>query len=153
MNPPITHRCHRRRGAAEVKSPLRIGFTTNFGANASAGGIDEVTIVADCARLDLNGAESMAARQLHFLWDYDIDAECFVEILEGKRTVGRLDRDWAALRLLEYGSYRDIVELLGFAALLKGWPRWRERVRSEQLRRGLDFLAAWLPEHRPDLCG
>ncbi len=94
----------------------------------------------------------MAAQRLHFLWDYDIDRDQYAEILAGKTTVGRLDRDWAAVRLLEYGSYREIIELLGFRELLAGWPRWRERVRSEQRRRGLDFLAHWLPEHRPDLC-
>lgn len=53
--------------------------------------------------------------------------------------------------MLEYAPYREIVRLLGFRELVKGWPEWRARVRSEGRRRGLDFLVAWLPEHRPHL--
>ena len=107
----------------------------------------------NCASISLDlGVTAMAGERFSFLWDYDIDADQFREILAGRASAGRLDRDWAALRLIEYGSYRDIVDLLGFRNLLKGWPRWRDRVRSEQRRRGLDFVASWLPEHRPDLC-
>ena len=55
------------------------------------------------------------------------------------------------MRLIEYGAYRDIVRLLGFRELVKGWPEWREHVRAENRRRGLDFLVSWLPEHHPEL--
>ncbi|NOX61794.1 MAG: hypothetical protein GXP42_07595 [Chloroflexi bacterium] len=84
-------------------------------------------------------------------WDYDIDEATFLDILRGRRTLGRLDRDWAAVRLIEYGTYSDIVRLLGYDALIEGWPRWRSRIRSESTRRGLDFLVQWLPEHHPEL--
>jgi hypothetical protein len=40
-----------------------------------------------------------------YLWDYDIDEAQFQELLDGKKTIGRLDADWAALRLLEYAPY------------------------------------------------
>ena len=87
-----------------------------------------------------------------WLWDYDISEQDFIEILAGKRVIGRLNQDWAALRLLEYAPYSEIVRLLGFASLVQNWPRWRQRIRSKSRRRGFDFLAAWLPEKHPELC-
>ena len=85
-----------------------------------------------------------------FLWDYDLDETQFRAVLEGKRTLGRLNADWAAIRLLEYGSYPDIVRLLGFKRLLEGWPKWRRHIRSTSRKRGFDFLATWLPAHRSE---
>jgi hypothetical protein len=55
------------------------------------------------------------------------------------------------VRLIEYAPYREIVRLLGFRELVKGWPEWRRHVRSDGRRRGLDFLCAWLPQHHPEL--
>src|SRR4051794_4111530 len=90
--------------------------------------------------------------RLAYLWDYDLDEADFQALLDGgQRTLGRLDRDWAAVRLLEYAPYSEIVRRLGFAAIVEGWPRWRPRLRSEGRRRGFDFLVHWLPEHRPEL--
>jgi hypothetical protein len=86
-----------------------------------------------------------------YLWDYDIDDAQFQELLDGKKNIGRLDADWAALRLLEYAPYPEIVRLLGFRRLIANWPGWREHIRSNSRRRGLDFLAAWLPVHYPEL--
>lgn len=86
-----------------------------------------------------------------YLWDYDLDEEDFLALLRGQRRFGRLDRDWAAVRLLEYAPYAEIVRLLGFAAIVEGWPRWRRRLRSEGRLRGFDFLVRWLPEHHPEL--
>ena len=47
----------------------------------------------------------MSARRLPWVWDYDLDAEVFDDLLTGRTTIGRLDRDWAAVRLLEYAPY------------------------------------------------
>jgi len=90
-------------------------------------------------------------KRLSYVWDYDIDEETFAQILAGTRTLGRLDRDWAALRLLEYAPYPEIVAMLGFRNLVTDWSRWRDRIRSPRRRRGFDFLVAWLPEHHPEL--
>ena len=86
-----------------------------------------------------------------YLWDYDLDETDFQALLRGQKTMGRLDRDWAAVRLLKYAPYREIVRLLGFPAIVEGWPRWRDRLRWESRRRGFDFLVQWLPEHHPEL--
>jgi hypothetical protein len=94
----------------------------------------------------------MSARRLPFVWDYDLDEAQFRRLLSGELTLGRLDRTWAAVRLIEYAPYREIVRLLGFRELVKGWPEWRAHIRSESRKRGLDFLVAWLPEHHPSSC-
>ncbi len=89
---------------------------------------------------------------LAYVWDYDIDAEQFREILDGKLTLGRLDQDWAARRLLEYASYAEIIDLIGFCRLIENWPRWRPKIRSQSRKRGFDFLVYWLPKNHPELC-
>jgi hypothetical protein len=86
-----------------------------------------------------------------YVWDYDIDESTFREILAGRTKIGRLDRDWAATRLLEHAPYKEIVRLLGFPALIEGWPAWRPRIRSASRRRGFDFLAEWIPRRHPEL--
>jgi hypothetical protein len=91
-------------------------------------------------------------QRLPYVWDYDIDEEQFLEILNGQRTIGRLDRDWAAQRLLEYAPYEEIVRLIGFPTLIENWPRWKSRIRSKSRQRGFDFLVDYLPKKHPDLC-
>lgn len=86
-----------------------------------------------------------------YLWDYDLDERRFRAILEGRDAIGRLDRDWAAVRLLDYAPYREIRRLMPFRALVLGWPTWRERVRSVSRRRAFDFLVDWLPRQHPEL--
>lgn len=88
--------------------------------------------------------------RLPWVWDYDIDEEQFLRMLRGQLTLGRLDRDWAAVRLIEYAPYEEIVRILGYRDLLRGWPTWRAQVRSVGRKRGFDFLAEWMPRHRPD---
>ncbi len=89
--------------------------------------------------------------RLPFVWDYDMNEAQFQAILRGEMQRGRLDRDWAAVRLLEYAPYQEIIQFLGYRELIEGWSRWRTRIRSVSRKRGLDFLAAWLPEHHPEL--
>ena len=92
-----------------------------------------------------------ASTRLPFVWDYELDEAQFRRLLSGDLTLGPLDRRWAAIRLLEYAPYRDIVRLMGFRDLVQGWPEWRQNIRSESRKRGFDFLVAWLPEHHPQL--
>ena len=89
---------------------------------------------------------------LPYVWDYDLTEAQFGALLKGEQTLGRLDQDWATLRLLEYASYEEIIRRLGFRRLVQGWPRWRKRLRSESRRRGFDFLVAWLPVKHPEFC-
>lgn len=91
------------------------------------------------------------AERLPFIWDYDLTTDQFVNLLCDGQSLGRLDQAWAAVRLLEYGSYADIRRLMGFRMLVQKWPEWREAVRSQQRRDAFDFLVDWLPQHHPDL--
>lgn len=88
---------------------------------------------------------------LPYVWDYDIDEAQFRALLDGKQSIGRLDSDWAAIRLLDYASYPEIVRLIGFRRIVEGWPRWRSHVRSQNRRRSFDFLVPWLSENYPNL--
>ncbi len=72
-------------------------------------------------------------------------------MLAGELTIGRLGQDWAIVRLLEYATYSEIINTLGYHQLIEGWPRWRKSIRSESRKRGFDFLAKWVPEHHPAL--
>jgi len=89
-------------------------------------------------------------QRLPYVWDYDLDATQFKEILEG-RALGRLDSDWAARRLIEYASYEEMITLIGYKRLVENWRRWRGKIRSKSRVRGLDFLVKWLPEKHAEL--
>jgi hypothetical protein len=93
----------------------------------------------------------MATGRLSFVGDYDLSEAEFHSLLAAGPPVGRLDRDWAAARLIEYAPYDQIGTFLGFGELVRGWPAWRSRVRSATRRRGLDFLVRWVTTERPDL--
>lgn len=89
--------------------------------------------------------------QSPFVWEFDLDESQFDAILDGKLEYPGIDKDWAIVRLLDYGSYSEIVSRLGFKQLLEGWPRWRPGIKNQNRIRGLDFLAEWLPKHFPDV--
>jgi hypothetical protein len=89
--------------------------------------------------------------RLPYVWDYEISEQEFQAMLAGKLKKGRLGQDWAAVRLLEYAPYEEIVQRLGFVGLVQGWPRWRDKIRADNRRRGFDFLVEWLPQHHPEL--
>ncbi len=86
-----------------------------------------------------------------YVWDYDLDEPQFLALLEGRQTIGRLDSNWAAIRLLEYAPYPEIVRLIGYRRLIEGWPAWRGHIRSVSRRRGFDFFVGWLPANYPEL--
>lgn len=86
-----------------------------------------------------------------YVWDYDLSEQEFDSLLAGKAVVGRLDRAWAAARLIDSAPYEEVVRRIGFGELVRHWPEWRPRVRSLSARRGLDFLVGWLPRHHPEL--
>ena len=80
-------------------------------------------------------------QKAQYVWDYDITQEQFDALLDGNLTIGHLDRNWAAVRLIEWAPYREMIQRLGYRGLVEGWPQWRS----------LDFVVAWLPEHHPEL--
>lgn len=88
----------------------------------------------------------------YYVWDYDLDETQFNDILAGKLIIGSFNQDWAASRLIEYATYKEIIHLIGYAQLVKYWPHWRKGIRSVSRKRGLDFLVNWLPKKHPELC-
>ena len=89
--------------------------------------------------------------RLPYVWDYDIDQDTFRQMLAGQMALGRLNQEWAVVRLLEYASYKEIVRLLGYSGIVQWWPFVRSRIRSQGRKRGFDFLVTWLPDKHPEL--
>jgi hypothetical protein len=96
-----------------------------------------------------NDVRKMSTRP--YVWDYNLDEQAFLDILAGKKKIGRLNRDWAIVRLLEYAPYNEIIQHIGFSDLVQGWPQWREKIRAKNRQRGIDFLVEWLPQYHPEL--
>ena len=82
-----------------------------------------------------------------YVWDYAMDQDTFLDILNGHKTFGKLDEQWATRRLLEYAPYSEVLRHLSFADFARKWPGIRHRIRSESRRRGYDFLLKWLKDH------
>lgn len=93
----------------------------------------------------------MSHNRARYVWDHNITQEQFDAMLAGRFVDGPLDRDWAAIRVIEWAKYEDMIRILGYPALVNNWSRWRTRIRSEEQRRSLDFLVDWLPKHHPEL--
>jgi hypothetical protein len=87
----------------------------------------------------------------YFIWDYALSKQDFLDILEGRLVKGRLNQNWAITRLLGYGKYEDIIQLLGYRNLVSNWPKLRSEIRFDDRRRGFDFLVNWLPDNHPEL--
>jgi hypothetical protein len=45
--------------------------------------------------------------------------EQFDALLQGRTTIGRLDRAWAAARLIDSAPYAEVVRRIGFPELLE----------------------------------
>lgn len=89
--------------------------------------------------------------RLTFIWDYDIGEAELSDILAGRLTLGRLDKEWAVTRIMEYASYKEIIRLIGYDGIVEWWPRVRDKIRSHGRKRGFDFLADFLPRKHTDL--
>lgn len=102
--------------------------------------------------MTMNSTQSTSTyRRPYYVWDYNISTAQFRQLLDGTLTLGRLNRDWAAVRLIEYAFYEDMIRLLGYRALVENWHRWRPRVRVKEIRQGLDFVVSWVTKYHPEL--
>jgi hypothetical protein len=91
------------------------------------------------------------SKRARYVWDYHLTEEQFDAMLAGRYEDGHLNRDWAAVRLIEWAPYKEMIRRIGYRALVENWPRWRKRLRSAEQRQSLDFLVEWLAEHHPEL--
>jgi len=93
----------------------------------------------------------MTGKRYPWVWDYDIDEQQFDEMLAGRLTIGRKGRDWAAVRLIEYTTYPEMIKRLGLPALVEGWPTWRARVRAREQQRAIDFVVQYIKDKHPEM--
>ena len=54
-----------------------------------------------------------------YVWDYDLTQEQFDDLLAGRWSKGSLNRDWAAVRLIEWAHYEDMIRKIGYAAVAR----------------------------------
>lgn len=73
----------------------------------------------------------MSNGRARYVWDYDLTQEQFDAMLEGRYENGPLNRHWAAVRLIEWAPYAEMIRRIGYKALVENWPRWRSRLRSD----------------------
>ena len=95
--------------------------------------------------------DSGVPKRLAHVSDYDIETAQSCDRRFGRKELGRLDRPRAAVRLLEYAPYREIIRILGYGELVPHWPERRPGTRSAGRRPGSDFLAERIPPHHPEL--
>jgi len=53
-----------------------------------------------------------------YVWDYAISEQEFDALLAGRAAVGRLNRAWAAARLIDSAPYEEVVRRIGFGELV-----------------------------------
>ena len=99
----------------------------------------------------LRRLQQTMSKRIAFIWDYDIDEEKLQSLLSGSVTIGRLNKRWALLRLLEYAPYSEIIRLIGYRGIVNCWPELRDNIRSKSRKRGFDFLVEWLKNYHSDL--
>jgi hypothetical protein len=87
---------------------------------------------------------AVPGKRYPWVWDYDIDEQQFDEILAGRLKIGRKDRDWAAVRLIEYSTYPEMIRHIGLLTLVQNWSRWRSRIRAREQQRALDFVVEYV---------
>jgi hypothetical protein len=93
----------------------------------------------------------MNDKRARYVWDYHLTEEQFDAMLAGRYQDGHLNRDWAAVCLIEWAPYKEMIRRIGYRVLVENWPRWRPRLRSEEQKRSLDFLVDWLIKHHSEL--
>ena len=54
-----------------------------------------------------------------YVWDDDLTQDEFDRILAGDTTDGVVNRDWAAVRLIEYAPYDFMIRHIGYAQLFE----------------------------------
>ncbi|MCX8092834.1 MAG: hypothetical protein N3E50_01545 [Candidatus Goldbacteria bacterium] len=76
----------------------------------------------------------------HLIWDYNISEDEFLEILYGKKQIGWFDNVWALKRAIEGLNYYDLINLVGFEILSHNWKNIRDKIRSENIKKGIDYV-------------
>ena len=74
------------------------------------------------------------------VWDYDIEAKTFFELLDGKIRKPWLDRDWATARVLENINYYDAMSLIDITYLKLNWNNIKQKIYNTNIQNGYEYL-------------
>jgi len=74
------------------------------------------------------------------IWDYHIDADEFMTMLDGDIKSGGLDRLWALRRAVEGMNYYDLLEIVGLLRIARDWPALKPTLRNQTRIRGIEYV-------------
>ena len=81
---------------------------------------------------------SIAIKRL--IWDYHIDADEFMAMLDGEIKPGGLDRLWALRRAVEGMNYYNLLEIVGLSRIARDWPALKPTLRNQTRIRGIEYV-------------
>jgi len=74
------------------------------------------------------------------IWDYHIDADEFMAMLDGDIKPGGLDRLWALRRAVEGMNYYNLLEIVGLSRIARDWPALKPFLRNQTRIRGIEYV-------------
>jgi hypothetical protein len=74
------------------------------------------------------------------IWDYHIDTDEFMALLDGEIKPGGLDRLWALRRAVEGMNYYDLLEIVGLPRIARDWPALKPTLRNQTRIRGIEYV-------------
>jgi hypothetical protein len=78
------------------------------------------------------------------LWDLNLTPEEFEGIIKGAVVRSWPDRGFCVARLLESVNWYDVVKIFSLAEICAVWEEARKHLRSESIRKGMDFACGIL---------
>jgi len=86
---------------------------------------------------DQNTALTVARRAV---WDTGLSPEEFLAVLRGESTPDWPSRAFCVARLLECANWYDVARIMAPRDICAVWPEVRAHVRSDSIRRGMEYV-------------
>jgi len=74
------------------------------------------------------------------IWDYHINADEFMALLDSDIKPGGLDRLWALRRAVEGMNYYDLLEIVGLQRIARDWPALKPTLRNQTRVKGIEYV-------------
>lgn len=80
------------------------------------------------------------AEYRQIVWDYNIEAKTFFDLLNGRAQKPWFNRDWATARVLENVNYYDAMNLVDIDYLALNWINIKQRIYNTNIQKGYEYL-------------
>ncbi len=74
------------------------------------------------------------------IWDYHINADEFIALLDSDIKPGGLDRLWALRRAVEGMNYYDLLEIVGLQRIARDWTALKPTLRNQTRIKGIEYV-------------